>query len=91
MISIYLNSTDYQKIHHLNRAQLIDDSMKLARANELNYEVALNISSFLHREQDQAVWITANANFYFLYNILRGTDIQYKFYVSFPSIICKMF
>lgn len=82
MISNYLNSTNYQKIHYLNRAQLIDDSMKLARANELDYEIALNISSFLHREQDPVVWITANANFYFLYNILRGTDIQYKFYVS---------
>jgi len=46
-------------IHVLNRAQLIDDSFNLARAGMLHYSVALNLSTYLMKEDDEIPWYTA--------------------------------
>lgn len=52
----YLNSDDFEKIHVLNRAQLLDDAFDLAKAGRLDYELALELSGFLQRETDFIVW-----------------------------------
>lgn len=46
-------------IHVLNRAQLIDDSFNLARAGMLHYSVALNLSTYLMKEDDEIPFYTA--------------------------------
>jgi aminopeptidase N len=37
---------NHSQIHELNRAQLIDDSMNLARAKQVSYEVSVIISAY---------------------------------------------
>ena len=39
------------EIDSTNRAQIVDDSLNLARAGELSYDVALNVSAYLIGEQ----------------------------------------
>lgn len=46
-------------IHVLNRAQLLDDSFNLARAGLLNYSMALELSTYLNKEDDEIPWYTA--------------------------------
>lgn len=43
---------DYELIHPLNRAQLIDDIFAFADKHILSYEKAFNIISYLHRETE---------------------------------------
>ncbi|GLV41002.1 uncharacterized protein CBL_04526 [Carabus blaptoides fortunei] len=61
-----LKSDDADKIHRLNRAQLIDDAMNLARAGQLDYTVALEIVDYLTTETDYYPWYSAFAAFRYL-------------------------
>lgn len=77
----------HQDIHVLNRAQLIDDSLNLARAGFLDYSTALDLSTYLQNEEDAIPWYTAidclsyivermrrsNEGFYFIKVILYST------------------
>jgi aminopeptidase N len=56
-----LSSDDYDKIHVMNRAQLVDDSYALVNAGYLNdYQIALNILKYLHNENDYFPWYSAS-------------------------------
>jgi aminopeptidase N len=60
-LSEVLSSDDYNKIHVMNRAQLIDDSYALVNAGYLNdYQTALDILKYLHNEEDFFPWYAAN-------------------------------
>ena len=56
-----------------NRAQLIDDSMNIARANGLSYEHALDLTSYLHSERDYLPWRAASTALSYLDTMLYGT------------------
>lgn len=56
-----LSSSDYDQIHVMNRAQLIDDSFALVNAGYLNdFHIPLNILKHLINEDDFFPWYTAN-------------------------------
>lgn len=59
-ISRVLNSDNYNQIHVLNRAQLIDDSLSFAQGDYLSYAVLLDILPYLRRENDYAPWYAAD-------------------------------
>jgi aminopeptidase N len=54
-------SEDYTAIPPKNRAQLLDDTLTIARANIVSYEKALDLTKYLALERDYAPW-TAAAN-----------------------------
>ncbi|XP_071443368.1 uncharacterized protein [Hetaerina americana] len=66
LLSDYLSTNDYHNIPPVNRAQLIDDALNLARAGYLNYSVALNLTSYLDRESDYIPLYSAYQGFSFL-------------------------
>lgn len=70
----YLNSEEYNNIHPLNRAQLLDDSLNLARAGILNYTTALDLTTYLARESDFIPWISYFRSLTFLNTRLAGTE-----------------
>ncbi len=39
-----------------NRAGLINDAFSLARANQLSYDIAFNLTAYLHKERDYVPW-----------------------------------
>ncbi|PNF34055.1 hypothetical protein B7P43_G01128 [Cryptotermes secundus] len=74
LISEFLNSNKYTDISVLNRALLLDDAMNLARVGLLPYEVALNVSSYLHHETHYLPWKAALHNLDYIARMLRLTD-----------------
>lgn len=61
-----LKSNDRNNIHRLNRAQLIDDAMNLARAGNLSYSIALEVVDYLVKETDYYPWYSAFEAFRYL-------------------------
>lgn len=51
-----INRNDFEEIHLLNRAQLVDDSLNLARAGKIEYNVPLGILRYLEKEADYVPW-----------------------------------
>lgn len=52
----HLAGDNFDVIHLVNRAQLIDDSLNLARAQLTTYGVAFGILDYLHKEVDHVPW-----------------------------------
>lgn len=50
---------DYQQISLINRAQLLDDSLNIARVNALPYAFPLELTQYLTKEQDYIPWTSA--------------------------------
>ncbi|XP_068972001.1 aminopeptidase N-like [Bombus flavifrons] len=88
LLSMQLNSDNYENIHVVNRAQLIDDALNMARTNRLNYMVALTLTLYLERETDYVPWQTTFRNMQFLHNMLR-TSVQYNNFMSYIRKIMK--
>jgi aminopeptidase N len=78
----YLESEDYEKIHAVNRAQLLDDALNLARAGILKYSTALELTRYLEKEVDYIPWYSALNAFSFLNIRLTGTEIYPLFKVK---------
>lgn len=74
MIIKHLKSENFKQIHHLNRAQLIDDAFNLARVGSLDYLIALDLMSYLSEEIDYAPWYSAFQALTFLNDRLVGSD-----------------
>lgn len=55
-----LNSDDFEKIHVLNRAQLVDDSLSFAAGGYLDYSVVFGILGYLSRETEYTPWSAAD-------------------------------
>ncbi|XP_036213132.2 aminopeptidase N [Bactrocera oleae] len=60
----------YRSISPANRAQLIDDTMNLARGAYLSYETALNLTRYLKHEMDHVPWKAAMTAFNFIDSML---------------------
>jgi len=68
----YLKTPFYANISAINRAQLIDDALNLARAGYLAYETALKITLYLSKETDYIPWYAAVRAFDYLDDVLLG-------------------
>jgi len=49
----------HNNIPPLNRAQLLDDALNLARAGKLPYSVALDLTTYLEHDNDYIPWAAA--------------------------------
>ncbi|EDX14832.1 aminopeptidase Ey isoform X2 [Drosophila simulans] len=68
-----LNSKEFESIHVINRAQLLDDVLYFAWTGEQDYETALQVTNYLRRERDLIPWKSALDNLKLLNRILRQT------------------
>lgn len=85
MISSYLDSSDFSFIHVLNRAQLVNDALNLARAGYLDYSVALPVTRYLTRETAYAPWSAAFTGFTYLNTMLASSSGYEDFKVRFAG------
>lgn len=74
--------TAFDKIHRLNRAQLIDDSFHLARAGLLGFDTTFGIMNYLEKETDYIPWTPTNRANTLLNRWLTGTAV-YPHYQTF--------
>ncbi|XP_050343836.1 aminopeptidase N-like [Nymphalis io] len=63
-----------ETIHPLNRASVLDDSLNLARAGRLDYDIAFRIALTMEHELDYAVWRSFIRNMDFLRKRLFKLD-----------------
>ena len=61
-----LKKPDYDGITRINRAQIVNDAMNLARAGVISYQKAFNIISFLEKDTDYYPWYSAFSAFTYL-------------------------
>lgn len=60
MLIDYLQDPNtFTNIGPLNRAQLLDDALNLARAGRLDYNMALNLTKYLVHEKEYVPWQSA--------------------------------
>ncbi|XP_014472136.1 PREDICTED: aminopeptidase N-like [Dinoponera quadriceps] len=84
-LATLLNSDNYTHILPVSRAQLIDDSLNLARGGYLSYDVALQFTLYLEREIDYIPWYAAARSFDYMDRMLQNMenyDILQKYIVQ---------
>ncbi|XP_012230834.1 aminopeptidase N [Linepithema humile] len=79
MIIKQLNKQNFKDISTINRAQLIDDALNLARAGKLDYTIALDVTSYLAHETEYLPWKAAFSAINYLNDMLIKTQGYDKF------------
>lgn len=72
MLSAALEREEFGQINILNRAQLIDDAVNLAKARQLEFDIVFNLLAYLRRETDYVPWAAAANAIPYLSRNLRG-------------------
>lgn len=79
LIIKHLNEATFQNISTINRAQVIDDSLNLARAGRLDYAIALDVTSYLAHETEYLPWKAALTALGYLEDMLIKLPAYDKF------------
>ena len=58
-LTSFLKESDHHSIHQLNRAQLVDDIMNLARSQKVDYDLAMDLLLYLKSENEYIPWAAA--------------------------------
>ena len=58
-LTSFLKESDHHSIHQLNRAQLVDDIMNLARSQKVDYDLAMDLLLYLKSENEYIPWSAA--------------------------------
>ncbi|XP_042901838.1 aminopeptidase N [Parasteatoda tepidariorum] len=66
---------NHEVIHPVNRAQIIDDSLDLARAGHIDYHLALNMTLYLKEEDDYLPWKAALYGFSFIDSMISRSAV----------------
>ncbi|XP_015127586.1 putative aminopeptidase-2 [Diachasma alloeum] len=69
-----LKSQNFEEIHELNRAALVDDLLNLARAGDLNYKVAFDGLEYIKNETNYLPLKSALNGFDYLHNRFAGGE-----------------
>lgn len=75
----------------MNRAQLLDDALNLARAGVLKYSTALKLTEYLIKEVDYIPWYSALNAFTFLNLRFTGTEVDPVFKEYLRGLIQPMY
>ncbi|XP_024875821.1 aminopeptidase N isoform X2 [Temnothorax curvispinosus] len=79
MIIKQLNEQNFKDISTINRAQLIDDALNLAKAGKLDYTIAFDVTSYLAHEIEYLPWKAAFNAMDYLNDMLIKTQGYDKF------------
>jgi len=82
---------DHTKIHVINRAQIIDDALNLARVGLLKYELALEVTSYLNSETEYIPWAAALTGFRYLEEMLKRTSAYGDFKTYMRTLIDPLY
>lgn len=85
-----LKSDAFTDIHEVNRAQLIDDALQLARGGVLKYDFALDLVTYLMDEQSYHPWLSAFNSFSFLTSRMSEHNLE-KFKMFIGSLLKKAY
>lgn len=87
LLTEYLMDRDrFTQIGIINRAQLLDDSLNLARAGLLDYATALNVTRYLANELEYIPWKAALNALGYIDSMLIKTGNYDKFKVCIFNV-----
>ncbi|CAB3360791.1 Hypothetical predicted protein [Cloeon dipterum] len=86
-----LNSANFGGIHVINRAQLLDDSMSLARAGLLDYSIALGVTKYLNNELEYTPWKSALNALGFIDSMLVRTAAYANFKAYMSNLMARIY
>lgn len=86
LIAEKLSSDTFEDIHVINRAQIIDDVLNLARGEFITYEIVFKILEYLDGEQDFLPWSSANNGLGYINRLMTGSAN----YQNFQRFIAKI-
>lgn len=75
-----LTSESFTDIHHINRAQLVDDVLNLGRANLQPYSTVFDLLKYLKQERDFTPWTSASTGLGYLNRMLSDSKHFGKFH-----------
>eukprot|EP00090_Calanus_glacialis_P046064 TRINITY_DN885_c0_g1_i5.p1 TRINITY_DN885_c0_g1~~TRINITY_DN885_c0_g1_i5.p1 ORF type:complete len:807 (+),score=220.22 TRINITY_DN885_c0_g1_i5:315-2423(+) len=64
---------DHTTIHVINRAQIMDDALNLAKSGLLDYETALSVTGYLSKEVEYIPWASALSGLSYINKMLKRT------------------
>jgi aminopeptidase N len=79
--------TDHTAISVINRAQIMDDALNLAQAGLLDYDIALNLTSYLAREDQYLPWESTLSSLLYVQDMLSRSSAYGLFKVRLLSSI----
>uniref|UniRef100_A0A0C9R2S6 Aminopeptidase n=1 Tax=Fopius arisanus TaxID=64838 RepID=A0A0C9R2S6_9HYME len=79
LITEFLKTKNYTDIHVLNRGQVVDDALNLARIGKLTYRTAFGLLDFLKQDFDYVPWHSALTGFAYLQKTLKQSAIYNSF------------
>jgi len=65
---------DHTSIHVINRAQIIDDALNLAKSGLLDYDTALSVTGYLSKEEEYIPWASALSGLKYLNKMLKTSE-----------------
>lgn len=75
-----LKSNEFEKIHEINRAALIDDLFNLGRVGEVDYDIVFEATLYLKKEKNYIPWRAAFVGFGYLKTKLAGQTELYNYF-----------
>eukprot|EP00088_Acartia_fossae_P031208 TRINITY_DN3213_c0_g1_i1.p1 TRINITY_DN3213_c0_g1~~TRINITY_DN3213_c0_g1_i1.p1 ORF type:complete len:964 (+),score=231.16 TRINITY_DN3213_c0_g1_i1:49-2940(+) len=78
LIAQSLNS-DHKSIHVINRAQILDDALELAKVGRLDYRTALSLTGYLSQETEYIPWYSALSGLSHIKDMLKRTSAYGEF------------
>jgi len=82
---------NHTSIHVMNRAQVLDDAMNLARSNRLEYDSALKQTEYLRNEKEYVPWTSAISGFSYLDEMLGRDQIYGEFASYFIELLTPIY
>ena len=79
--------TDHTAISVINRAQIMDDALNLAQAGLLDYGIALNLTSYLAREDQYLPWESTLSSLLYVQDMVSRSSAYGLFKVRLSSSI----
>jgi hypothetical protein len=73
-------NNDHQVINNINRAELLDDSFNLGRADLIDQTIFLNVSSYLVNEQNPLPFRAAFYGLDFISDIISSNQTAYDMF-----------
>lgn len=86
LIANKLSTESFEDIHIINRAQIVDDGLNLARNELVSYDIVFKILQYLEKETDFLPWSSANNGLGYINRLMTGSDN----YQNFQKFIAKL-
>lgn len=82
IISTLNDPNEFQKIHVLNRVQLIEDSLSFSMIGEMDYGITFQLLKYLKHENEYLPWMAALSGLSPINKLLKRTPNQGIFQVG---------